>query len=223
MAFGLGVVGGLDHVGVAVVGSGCGFGHGSSLGVARRGPSPLLAEGLVGGAAGWSTCLSWWCFLRSFTSPGGEFLGSLGFPVFCAFVVRAVLALLCVVCVCVACVGGGRGGVCCVGAGVCAVCWWCIWVPALASLGLGWRLCVAVGAVCSGPLPALAVGPGCGSAPFLAGVCWWWCVPPPPPLRAPPPFFFWLRRLACSSPGALSGTTRAVVGLRWGWLGGGGP
>ena len=35
-------------VGVAVTGPGCGSGHGSPLGVAGRGRSPLLAEGLVG-------------------------------------------------------------------------------------------------------------------------------------------------------------------------------
>ena len=64
------------------------------------------------------------------------------------------------------------------------MCWWCVRVPVLAFLGLVWRLCVGVGAVCRGPSPISAVGSGCGSP--LAGVCWW-CVPPPPPLRALPP------------------------------------
>ena len=114
-------------------------------------------------------------------------MDSLGFPVLCAFMVQAVLALLCVVCVCSARVGGGHGGVCCVRAGVCVVCWWCVWVPVLASLGFGWRLCVSTGAVCRGPSPALVMGPGCGSPPLLAGVCCWLCSPPPPPLRALPP------------------------------------
>ena len=51
--FGLGVGGGAG-VGVAVTGPGCGFGRGWSFGVAGCWRSPLLAEGLVGGA-GWST------------------------------------------------------------------------------------------------------------------------------------------------------------------------
>ena len=50
-------VGGGAGVGVAVTGPRCGFGRGWSLGVARCGRSPLLAEGLVG-AAGWSTLVS---------------------------------------------------------------------------------------------------------------------------------------------------------------------
>ena len=108
----------------------------------------------------------------------------------------------CGVCVCGA--GGACALVCCVRlwgscwwrlwrcvlcarAGVCAVCWWCFLVPVLASLGSVWRLCVGAGAVCRGPSPALAVGPGCVSPPPPAGVCWWWCVPPPPPSRALPP------------------------------------
>ena len=51
------VVGGGAGVGVAVTGLGCGLGRGWSLGVAWRGCSPLLAEGLVG-AASWSTPVS---------------------------------------------------------------------------------------------------------------------------------------------------------------------
>ena len=58
VTLGLGCVGGGAGVGVPVTGPGCGFGRGWSLGVAGCGPSPLLAEGLVGGAAGWSTLLS---------------------------------------------------------------------------------------------------------------------------------------------------------------------
>ena len=54
--FGLGVDGGAG-VGVAVTGPGCGFGRGWSFGVAGCGRSPLLAEGLMGGA-GWSTLMS---------------------------------------------------------------------------------------------------------------------------------------------------------------------
>ena len=53
----LGAVGDADGEGAAVVGSGCGSGRGWLLGGAGRGSSPLLAEGLVGGAAGWFSCL----------------------------------------------------------------------------------------------------------------------------------------------------------------------
>ena len=58
VTFGLGGVGGVAGVGVAVIGVGCGLGRGWSLGVTGRGPSPLLAEGFVCGAARWSTRLS---------------------------------------------------------------------------------------------------------------------------------------------------------------------
>ena len=55
VSVGEGAVGGAVGVGAAVVGSGSGPGRGWLLGVARLGPLPLLAEGLVGGAAGWFT------------------------------------------------------------------------------------------------------------------------------------------------------------------------
>ena len=42
------------------------------------------------------------------------------------------------------------------------------------------------------------------------------CVPSPPPSFSLP------RRLARCSPGVLSGSSRAVVGVRWGWVGRGG-
>ena len=57
VAFGLGAFGGAAGVGVAVIGSGCELGRGWWFGVAGRGPSPLLAEGLSCGAACWSTRL----------------------------------------------------------------------------------------------------------------------------------------------------------------------
>ena len=114
-------------------------------------------------------------------------------PVLCVFVVRAVLALLCVLCVCGARVGGGRGGVCCVHAGVCVVCWWCVWVPVLASLGLGWRLCVSAGAVCRGPSPALAVVPRHSWLGYVGGVVF-----PRRPLCVLCPLF-----LLAASPGPL--------------------
>ena len=41
---------------------------------------------------------------------------------------------------------------------------------------------------------------------------------PAAPFACTPPSFSWLCCLACCSPGALSATTRAVVGVWWGWL-----
>ena len=137
------------------------------------GPAALLAEGCwVLVLWFFLCCVRLWCGRCS------------RFGVLCLFV---GLLLVAAVVVCVVC------------ARVCLVCWWCVWVPVLASLGLGWRLCVGGGAVCRGPSPALAVGLGGGSLPILAGVCWWWWVPPPPPLRAlsSPLFLF------AASPGAL--------------------
>ena len=58
----VGVVGDADGGGAAVDCSVCGSGRRWSLAGAGRGPSPLLAEGLVGGSAGWVTHLSSWCF-----------------------------------------------------------------------------------------------------------------------------------------------------------------
>ena len=202
---------------------GCGLGRGWSLGVAGRGLSPPLAEGLVGGAAGGLTCCPSGVSGGPCSSPGGGLLGSLCFPVLCAFVVRAVLALLCVVCVCGARVGGGRGGVCCVRAGVCVVHWLCVWVPVLASLGLGWRLCVGAGAVCRGPSPALAVAP----ASWIPATPGWGLLvvvcSPAAPFVCPPPSFSWPRRLARCFPGALPGSSGGcggcMVGLGRGWGG----
>ena len=93
------------------------------------------------------------------------------------------LGFSCVVCVCgaggalllVCCarvwarVGGGCNGVCCVRARACVRCVGaCPRLSGLVSAALCGR-----GAVCRGPFPAPAVGPGCGS--------------PPPPLCAFPP------------------------------------
>ena len=167
-----------------------------------------------------------------------------GFPVLCVFVVRAVFVLSCVLCVCGACVAGGRGGcrsVCFVCAGACVVCRWCVfflfyvsqlsgWGPPKISGDLNclpsplrpwvggsvwvWGLCVVVPR--QSWLRGLAVGPrhswlgSGGSGTF------------PCPLACSPRSSPWLRCLACCSPGACSGATRAVVGVRWGWVGGGG-
>ena len=83
--------------------------------------------------------------------------------------------------------------VCFAGGGVpCCVCLWCVWVCAVAVLCCVLRVCgvfrlcwcawlrvCGVPVVCglvSPPLPLLAVGPGRGSPPLLAGVhwLWWW-------------------------------------------------
>ena len=105
----------------------------------------------------------------------------------------------------------------CARAGVCAVCWWCFPVPVLASLGLAWWLCVSAGAVFRGPSPALAVGPAAPGLGLLVVVC-----SPPAPFACPPSSFSLPRRLGRCSPGALPGRCRAVVGVREGWVGGGG-
>ena len=174
----------------------------------------------MGGVVGWSTRLSWWCFWRSFTSPGGGLLGSLGFPVLCAFVVRAVLALLCVVCLwglcwwrpwwCVLCARGRVCGVLVVRLGAC---------PRLSGLGLA-ALCG-----CGGCVSRSLACPGCGDWVWFPATPGWGLLvavcSPAAPFACPPPSFFWLLRLACCPPGALSGTTRVVVGVRWGWVGGG--
>ena len=93
---------------------------------------------------------------------------------------------------------------------MCAVCWWCVWVPVLAFLGLVWRLCVGVGAVCRGPSPVSAVWfpapPGWG----LLMVC-----PPAAPFACPPPSVSFPRCLGWCSPGAVPGPSRL-----W-WVGGG--
>ena len=103
----------------------------------------------------------------------------------------------CVVCVC------GAGGACASVYCVClwGSCWWrpwwcmlcargCVCGVLVVRLGACPRLCgLDLPAMCecggcvSWSLSPLAVGPGCGSPPLLAGVCCWWCVPP---LRALP-------------------------------------
>ena len=124
----------------------------------------------------------------------------------CAFVVRAVLTLWCVVRVSGARVGGGCGGLCCVRRRACVRCvggaFECLSLPLWACfVGYVWaRGCV------SWPLSR----PGCGARVWF----------PATPFVSPPPSFSLPRRLGCCSPGALPGPTRAVVRLRWGWVGG---
>ena len=202
-AFGVGVGAGAG-LGVAVTGPGCGFGRGSLLGVAGRGRSPLLAEGL----SRLPLCPSG-VSRRPCRSAGGRLHGSCssGFRVSCAFVVRAVLALWCVVCVCGACVAGGCGNVCCVRPRACVRCvggafgclsspfwaWFCgsVWVRGL---------CVVA------PLPPWLWGPGAvPRCPLLGSVGGGVS---PRPFACPPPSFSLPRRLGRCSPGALPGPTR---------------
>ena len=164
---------------------------------------PLCPSGVFGGPAAlpaegcWALvlwvfpcCVRLWCRRCS------------RFGVLCLFVglVLVVAVVVYVVCarLCVWCVGGAFG---CLSSPLWAWFGGSVWVRGL---------CVVV------PLPSLAVGPGCGSPPLLAGVCWWWCVPP---LHALPLSFSLPGRLARCSPRAVPGPVRAVVGVRWGRLG----
>ena len=191
-------------MGVVVPGSG--FGRGS-LGVAGCGRSPLLAEGLVGPPL----CPS--CVSGGPAAPlaGGAWFLFFGFScVVCVCGAGGACALVCGVCLWGSCRWRLWWCVLCACAGVCAVCWWCVWVPVLAFLGLVWRLCVGVGAVCRGPSPVSAVWfpapPGWG----LLMVC-----PPAAPFACPPPYVSFPRRLGRRSPGAVPGPSRL-----W-WVGGG--
>ena len=202
MASCLGVGGG---AGVGVVVPGPGFGR-RWLGVAGCGRSPLLAEGLVGPPL---------CPSGVSGGPAAPLVGG------CWVLVLSVL--VCCVCgasgACALVCGVRLWGSCrwrlwwcrlCACAGVCAVCWWCIPVPVLAFLGLVWRLCVGVGAVCRGPPPVSAVWfptpPGWG----LLVVC-----PPAAPFVCSPPSVSFPRRLRRCSPGAVPGPSRLS------WVGGG--
>ena len=162
-------------------------------------PSPLLAGvhwprrwlfpwGLVGG---FPCCVWLW---------RGVCAWCLCWCVCCVFVVSVLVVVrvwVCLprvfVCVCV-CVCGVLVVCGCRSllppAGACCWCWWgCGWcvlwlapchsrrtflcaIPRHSWLGFA-----AGGGGCSSPL--LGEGPGCGSPPLLAGVCWrWWCVVP---------------------------------------------
>ena len=199
-------------VGVAVSGPGCGFGRCWSLGVAGRGRSPLLGEGLVGlplcssGVSGGPAAPlvggCWVLVRRVFVCCLRLWSGRCSrLGVWCAFVglVSVAAVAVCVVC--------ARGRVC----GVLVV----RLVPVLAFLALVWRLCVGAGAVCRGPSPAPAEGSGCGSPPPLAGVCWWSRIPPP--LCVPSPLFLFAASLGAVFAWCLARAIPAVVG------GGGGP
>ena len=129
----------------------------------------------------------------------------------------------CVVCVCGA--GGARAFVCCVR----------LW--RLCSWRASWCVLRARGCVCGLLLVRLGACPrlsglwlaalcGCGGCVLWSPATPGWDLvvavcSPAAPFACPPPSFSWLRCLACCSPGALSGTTRAVVGVWLGWDGGG--
>ena len=159
------------------------------------GLSPPLAEGCWR-LWGFLCCVCLWCGRCS------------RFSVLCVFVALVLVAavVLCVarVRVCVWCVGGAFG---------------CLTSPLLATVGGSvwvWGLCVVV--PCLSWLRGLGVvprhsWPGSGGGGAF----------PRRPLACSPPAFSWLCCLECYSSGVLSGTTWAVVGVRWGWVGGGGP
>ena len=116
------------------------------------------------------------------------------FGVLCAFV---GLVLVAAGAVCVVWARGRVCGVLVVRLGAC---------PRLSGLVLA-ALCWC-GACVSWPLSR----PGCGA----------WVSFPATPFVCPPPSFSLSRRLGRCSPGALPGPTWAVVGVRSGWVGGGG-
>ena len=151
VAFGLGGVGGGAVVGVAVTSPGCGLGRGWSLGVAGCGPSPVLAEGLVGGAVGWSTLSVLVVFLAALQLSSRRVAGFLFF------------GFACVVCVCGA--GGARALVCC----VCWRLWWCVLCARGCVCGV---LVVRLGA--RPRLPGLELAALCGW-----GGCVWWSLSRP--------------------------------------------
>ena len=72
-------------------------------------------------------------------------------------------------------------------------------------------------------LAALCRCGGCVSWPLSRPGCEAWVWFPTTPFVCPPPSFSLPHRLGRCSPGALPGPTRAVVGVCWGWVGGGGP
>ena len=130
------------------------------------------------------------------------------FGVLCAFVGHVLVAP---VAVCVVCVGGRVCGVLVVLLGAC---------PRLSGLGLA-ALCGCGGSV-SWPLSR----PGCGAPVWFPATPGWGLLvevrSPAAPSVCPSSSFSLPCRLGRCSPGALPGPTRAVMGVRWGWVGGGG-
>ena len=173
---------------------------------------PLCPSGISGGPAAPLAEGCWFLVLWVFLCCVCLWCGWCSrFGVFCAFVGRVLVAA---VAVCVVCARGRVCGVLVVRFGA---------RPRLC--GLGWAALCGCGGYVSWPLPALAVGPGCGSPPPLVGVCWWWCVPPLPPLRALPPLS--LCRVAWGAVPlvpcrAYPGCGGCAVGLGGVWGGGGG-
>ena len=175
----VGAVADADGEGAVVNGSACGSGRGWLSAGAGRGPSPLLAEGLVGGGAGWFTRLSQWSFWcwsgpspLLAEGPGHRFPSFLcgvrwwGWRwVLCHSWLRVVgffggwVVVSCVVCVC------GAGGI---HAFVYFVCLWCLcWSqPWL----WWWCPCFLRGCVCGVLVVCLVACPRL-SGLWLAGLC----------------------------------------------------
>ena len=203
-------VGASAGVGVAVTGPGCGFGRGWSLGVAGRGCSPLLAEGLVGlplcprglsgGPAAPLAGCCWVLVLRVFVCCVQLWCGRCsGFGVWCASVELVSVAA---VAVCVVCARGRVCGVLVVRLGAC---------PRLSGLWFGGPVWVR-GLCVVAPLPPRLWGPGAGPrCPWLGFVAGGVS---PRPFACPPPSYSLPRRLGQCSPNALPGPTRL-----W-WVGG---
>ena len=130
----------------------------------------------------------------------------LRFGVLCAFV---GLVLVAAVAVCVVCARRRVCGVLVVLLGAC---------PRLPGLGLA-ALCGSRGCV-SRPLSR----PGCGASVWFPATPGWGLLvvvcSPAAPFACPPSSFSLPCRLGRCFPGALPGPTRAVVGVRWGWVGG---
>ena len=174
-------------------------------GVCRRGwrqvphHSWLRVVGFFGGGCGgFLCCVCLWCGRCS------------RFRVFCVFVALVLVAdVVLVVVVCVVCAGVR---VWCVG-GV----FGCLPSPLRAWVGGSvwvWELCVVVPR--QSWLRGLGVVPCHSWLGFGGGGAFF------SPLACSVPSSPWLRCLACCSPGVCPRTTRAVVDVRWGWVGGGG-
>ena len=169
---------------------------------------PMCPSGVSGGPAAplaevcWALLLCvFLCCVRLWCWPCSRF------DVLCAFV---GLVLVAAVAVCVVCARGRARGVLVVRLGAC---------PRLSGLGLA-ALCGCGGCV-SWPLSR----PGCGAGVWFPATPGWGLLvvvcSPAAPFACPPPSFSLPRRLGRCSPGALPGPTRAVVGVRWGRVGGG--
>ena len=170
---------------------------------------------LLGVGARHSWLRAWWVLLAGLPlRPSGVFGGP-----------AAPLACLC--CVCLWCGRCSRFGVLCAFVGLVLVA-----AVALCVVCARRRVCgvlvVRLAALCGcgGCMSWPLSRPGCGARMWFPATPGWGLLvvvcSPAAPFACPPPSFSLLRRLGRCSPGALPGPTRAVVGVRWGWVGGGG-